>query len=403
MTHVDKSILVVSPEPALGQSIATALGSEGNVHVETRNTTLAQMNGSAVKIAADHDVILFQTDPGDAADMEAIRTLAMGRGKNTVLMALADGNISLSQVRALTQAGVDEVLPVSSTGEEIEGQIARLNRAVEPGRSVHSHQGQIIAVAQARGGVGSTTVAVNLADQLAGPTKLKKKQTRTKVALVDFDLQFGTVGSFLDLEEQDTLLQLALDGTIPDENFLKQSMHVMDNGMSVLPAPSKFAPLDSLRTDQVAAILESLQQTHDYVVVDMPRVLVGWVEAIIQRAEQVVMVTDVNVAAIRHCRRLIDFYTEDNVTLPIKILVNGEKKPVIRSSLHREAASVLERDLEYWLPHDAKAANAASDRGKPLAQASGRSHLNKAFVKLAKSIRSQTTPDGSNNKGTNGV
>lgn len=389
MTDKEKSILLVSPEPAVTQAIGTALQGDENLTVHTKNSTLAQLNGSAVKMAVDFDVILFHTSPDNSDDLSAIRALAQSSTGATKLVALADGNISLAQARALNNAGVDEVLPVSSMADEISGQIAKMAPPVASAAEGSHRHGKIIAVAQARGGIGSTTVSVNLADQLAGPKKLKRNQPRCKVALVDLDLQFGTVGSFLDLEQQDILLQLALDGTIPDETFLTQSMPVMANDMSVLPAPNKFAPLDSLRVDQVAAILETLQRTNDYVIVDMPRALVNWVEAVIQRADEVILVTDVSVSSIAHCRRLIDFFTTDNVALPIKILINGEKKPMFQSALHKEAAKALDRKLDYWLPDDPKAASTAADRGQPLAQSAARSPLTKAFAKLAKETETE--------------
>ena len=117
-------------------------------------------------------------------------------------------------------------------------------------------------------------------------------------------------------------------------------------------APSNFAPLDSLRPEQVAAVLDTLRQSHDFVVVDLPRALVGWIEPIVEHADELMVVTDISVASIRHCRRLIDFFTQDNPALPVEVIVNHQRRPFIQSQLHREAARALERKLDHWLPHD---------------------------------------------------
>lgn len=382
-----KSILVISPEKSVWDEIGTALSDNPDVRVDTEAASLSQINGKAVKMAADYDIVLFQTSADNDADIGAIQTLAKDRANGKVLMAIADDELSLSQARALNRAGVDEVLPVSMIGAEIADQISKLDSAKAAAAASAAPSGKIIAVAQARGGAGSTTVAVNLADQLQGRNKSRVPAKPGKVALVDLDLQFGTVGSFLDMEEQDTLLQLALDGTIPDATFLGQSMATMHNGLSVLAAPTKFAPLDSLRTDQVAAILDTLRQSHEYVVVDLPRALVGWIEAVIERADELIIVTDISVSSVRHSRRLIDFFTTDNVTLPVQIVVNHEKKPLMQSSLQREAAKALECKLDHWLPHDPNAANAASDKGKPLSSVAPRSPLTRAVARLAKTTR----------------
>lgn len=395
MTKTRRSILVISPDTGITGSIRAVMAAHPNYLVETQPTTLAQMNGSAVKIASKYDMVLFQTTGGDEADLATIRALAEGQAKGTTLVALADSNITLAQAMALNRAGVRDVLPMAEMTAEFGEQIARLGQhQAMPAAVASGKNGHIIAVAQSRGGVGSTTVAVNLADQLLGGRgNFLRRNAKNKVAIVDFDLQFGTVGSYLDVEEQDTLLQLAQEGTVPDANFLRQSMVSLANGLDVLAAPSKFAPLDSLRSEQVAAILDSLRQSHDYVVVDLPRALVGWIEPILQRADEVILVTDISVSSVRHCRRLIDFFTADNLALPIQVVVNHERRPLLASSLHREAEKALERKFEHWLPHDAKAADNAADRGKPLSASAPRAPLTKAFAKLATAtIKTFSTP-----------
>jgi pilus assembly protein CpaE len=383
MNATTKSMLLIAPDASVSEAITGALANDPTLRVDRETSTLAQMNGRAIKAMADYDFILFQTDPDDEAELKAIRSLAAQRRSGATLVALADGNISLTQARALNDAGVDEVLPLPSPGGPIDRHMARLGRSDGPG--ARYRQGTIIAVAQARGGVGSTTVAVNLADQLIGGRGVMKKEERRRVALVDFDLQFGTVGSFLDLAEQDTLLQLALDGTIPDATFLDQSMATLPSGLSVLAAPAKFAPLDSLRPEQVAAVLDTLRRSYDFIIVDLPRALVGWIEPIVQRADELMVVTDISVSSIRHCRRLIDFFTQANLALTVEVVVNHQRRPLLRSRLQREAAKALERPLAHWLPHDPRAAGAAADRGLPLSATAPRSALGRAMARLAKS------------------
>ncbi|MFZ1725989.1 MAG: AAA family ATPase [Albidovulum sp.] len=388
MTAKTKSVLVITSDKAMSDSINAGMVSDQSIHMVCETSTLAGMNGRVVDLSAKHDIIVFETNPDDEAEISAIRALAAAKHEGTILVALADGKISLSQARALNNAGVDEVLPYPVSSEDVGQQLSRIGRSHHQSHMNSGRAGKIIAVAQARGGAGSTTVAVNLADQLAIRKSRNKKEAGAKVALIDFDLQFGSVGSFLDLGEQDTLHQIAIDGTIPDANFLQQSMVTMPSGLSVLGAPSKFAPLDSLRPDQVAAILDTLRESHDYIVVDLPRALVNWIEPIVNRSDELIVVTDTSVPSVRHCRRLIDFFTADNLNLPIEIVINHERKPWLQSRLHREAAKALDRKLNHWLPHDPRAASTSADRGQPLSKAAPRSPLGKAMSLLAKNTMS---------------
>lgn len=382
-----KSILVITPDVSVSQAITVALGGESGLKIDTKAASLTQLNGQAVKFAQEHDVIIFETNPSDQDAMHAIEALAKSKRDGTALLALARSDISLADARKLTRAGVDEVLPFPITGAELAEQIERLSKrgAAETVKG-GGRRGRLIAVAQARGGAGSTTLALNLADALTGKSGFLTKAVKHSVALVDLDMQFGTIGSALDLDEQDALLQLAQDGKIPDAQFLEQAMTVRPGGLSVLPAPSRFAPIDALRNDQVSAILDQLLAANDYVVVDLPRALVGWVEPVIELADRLIVVTDLTVPSVRHARRLVDFFRTVQIGLTVDIVVNREAKPLIRSAVQKEAAAALDSKLEYWLPQDDRAARAAVDRGEPLAAVAGRSPLTKAIAHLAKSI-----------------
>lgn len=378
-----KAVLIISPDSALSDWLSRSVDVRPGVRIDTETATLAGLNGRAVEMVKDYDVVLFQTDTDTGADLEALRAIRAQQPSGAALVALAEGSMSFAEAHALKQAGVSEIIPLlPSEAGGMGSQVARwLTAETEPSTGP-GRTGRVIAVAQARGGVGSTTVAVNLADLLAGGAPRRGRKEPPRVALVDFDLQFGTVGSFLDIGDQDALLQLAMEGTVPDATFLEQSMARMVNGLDVLAAPSKFAPIDCLTAAQVSAILDTLRQSHDYVVVDLPRALVGWVEPIVERADELIIVTDISVSSVRHCRRLAEFFTTSNATLSVEVVVNRQRRPLFRTQMQREASKALGRPLETWLPHD-KSALLAADHGKPLSLVAPRSALGKALAHFA--------------------
>lgn len=388
MDNNSKNVLVITQNEEVSKRVEAALSFESEMNLENETNTLTSLNGKAMELACKNDVIVFTTDPKNETDLDALRALAKGHKDNTVFIALTHGDISLSEARELNKAGANEVLPYQTSETELNEHIHRWikeNHNVNHLTSSSGGQtGKVIAVSQARGGIGSTTVAVNLADQLVSVKNNSNEKVKNKVALVDLDFQFGTVGSFLDIKEQDNMLQLAMDDRTPDLTFLKQSMVSLPNGLSVLPAPSKFAPINILKKDQVAAILDILKAEYDFVIVDMPRALVDWVSPILERSDKLYLVSDTSVPSIRQARRLIDFFSEGNLALSIELLINHESKPFFLSQHHKEAAIVLERDFKHWLPDDPKNARTAVDCGKPISAISPRSKLCKAFKALAK-------------------
>jgi Flp pilus assembly CpaE family ATPase len=382
------SLLVISDDEALSSEIEAIFTPQDGFRVTVRNSTVSRLNGSAHPLANQHDVVVFTADTEDPNEIEAIRALSKTRAANSILFALTDDDLPLSKARQLSRCGVDDVVPRSAVTKDLMELVddweSRRDSRLPALWAGPVKQGKVITVAQARGGVGSTTVAVNLADQLLETTGFRHKTNRNSVIVVDLDFQFGTVGSLLDVGESDGLLQLAVDGFIPQRDYIEQCVTKLKSGLAVLPAPTRFGPLESLKSEQVAAIIDTLRSSYDYVIVDLPRALVGWLDPILAKSDEMMLVTDVTVPSVRAARRLIDFFLAEHPSLDIEIVVNFEKKPVISASHHREAARILERDFRHWLPRNERAARETLDRGQPLSAVAPRSDLARSIRRLAR-------------------
>ena len=379
------SILLISADDAVTEAVTAAASNLPKVKINSEKMSVARMNGAAVKMASENDIVVFATDPDNEDDLAAIKTLNKKRQENSIFLALTGEDIPLSRARALSDAGADDVLPFPMPVDELTKQIGKwMEKIVVAKGGGGGKEGAVIAVAQARGGIGSTTVAVNLADQLMIPRSRFRKEAGNSVAIVDLDLQFGAVGDFLEVEPSDGLMQLATGGMMPDAMWVSQSMSTTSSGLDVMTAPREFVPLDAINGPQIEALIDTLRKSHDYVVVDLPRALTSWIEPVVAAADQIIIVTDTTVPSIRASRRLIDFFLSDNPGLNIELVINHEKKPLVQGHHHKEAAKVLELKFEHWLPHDPKAARNAVDYGKPLSEVSARSDLSKAIANLAK-------------------
>lgn len=380
------SIILISDDQAITDAVGSALKVSDGITLEMHKGNLSSVNGAAAAMAEAHDLMVFRLNP--ETDFAIVAELRDKVGDSARLLALSDDGISLADAIAMKRAGIDEVLPFPIQSADLREQLVRMSlRDIHlPAIHEQDRMGQVIAVCPVRGGIGATTFSVNLANHLQGKTGMIHKTAAHRVALVDLDLQFGAVASALDLDASDTLYRLATDAIMPDRTFLAQSMVEHVSGLSVLTAPDRFAPMEALGRAQVDALIGHLQADYDYVVLDLPRTLVEWVEPVVARAARIMMVTDTTVPAIRQARRMIDFFSDTRFDLPVEIVVNQEKKPMISSSHHVEAAKVLERPLKYWLPKDPRHTRTALDRGQVLAQASGGSSLDHAIRKIARNI-----------------
>lgn len=353
---------------------------------------LGGMDAATTALAREHGVLLFRAQGNNERDAQAVAAIRRSLGPEAIILALTDASTSLAEARMLNEAGVNEVLPDTIGTEALVAQIYRhsgQNTAAAAPAAKPAAQGKIITVAPARGGVGATTLAINLANSLLDRRGFRTRKARNKVVIVDLDLQFGTVASGLDIDPRDGFYAMASDGTLPDDTFLAQSLIDLPSGLSVFSAPSRMIPLDAIRPEQITSLLTALRAHYDYVVVDLPRTLVGWVSAVLSDTDKLLLVTDSSVPSVRQARRLLDLYEEDNLALPVEIVVSGESKPMLPGANHKEAARLLGRPLAHWLPHDPKAARTAIDRGMPLEEAARGSALRKKISAIAAAMHAE--------------
>ena len=233
---------------------------------------------------------------------------------------------------------------------------------------------------RARGGAGATTVAVNLAVGLASG------KHAAKTALVDLDLQNGSVGLCLDLPESAAMTDFVKGDVRADATFVDTAMQTHASGLDVLTAPDVFAPLTAVSADDIAALIDMLKSRYDHIVLDMPQAVIDWLEPALARADRVLVVTDMSVPSIKRTRRLIDLITEEHMTLPIETVVNFEKRPRFPTQAHKEASRLIGRPLAHWVPDDPRVARRATDMGVPLQIGSKRSAAARAIALLAGSI-----------------
>ncbi|MEW2913951.1 AAA family ATPase [Leisingera sp. JC11] len=382
-----QSIVVISKDPAVCALVASVAQFQPGTGVQKCASALAEINGTALQLAKDNDLIIFRAGADAARDAAAVKEMLRDTGGAARILALADASMPFADLRLLTEAGVQDVLPDTASADELSAAIRNCLKTKEPQQGAAgargSREGMVIAVSQSCGGSGATTLAVNLADCLTRRRGLRRREAEFRVALLDLDLQFGAIGSFLDLPPNRCLYELASEGFVPDHVFAEQSLSEAAPGLWVLASPAEIAPLHALKPEQVQALIAHLRLQFDFVVIGLPRALAEWLTPVLEASERLLMVTGSSVPAICQARRLLDFYAETSMSLQTDIVISRERKPLIAASHHKEAAKLLQKPFKYWLPNDPSAAAAAADQGVPLSAAAGRSGLAKAIRRLS--------------------
>lgn len=246
--------------------------------------------------------------------------------------------------------------------------------------------GSLILVGRARGGIGATSFAVNLAVELSNKRARSRSRDRKKVVLVDFDVQFGTVASSLDLTDRGGLVDLLRLPRHPDAQAVRNALLTHSSGLRVLAAPVSPIPLEALDAPRVATIIDALMADNDTVIIDMPPALVRWIEPLLVRAERLLVVTNLAVTAVTSTRRMLNILREDAPNLTVEAVVSRESKPILQGKLHRQATKTMGAPLSYWLPEDARNARLALDRGEPMVTFAPRSSWSRAVRRAAQTL-----------------
>ena len=383
-------IMVLSDNAEVSDGIRAALGRDGSA-VDAFAGSIVAVNGKVHDYLANHDLMIFEADPDDDTTLSAIKALVARRGADKALIALTDDDITIAKARRLQALGVDDVLPRGMDPEAL-GQSIRETLTTRAARQRQSQadatQGRVLSFVQARGGIGATTLAVNLAQALASPAG--RRAPRRRVALLDLDLQFGNANVLLDLEDNGGFLKLLDAGAGPDADLMSKIVQHHAAGVDLICAPVTLAPLTAVQPETLAGLLDQLTASYDYVLVDLPRVMVDWIEPVIARTAKLVLVTDTTVPCIRQAQRLLDFYREANIGVAVETVVNRETRPMMKSQHIKEAEAALGAKLTNWIPDNPKIARKAADFGVPLVTQYPRSDLAKAVRRLAEKIVAPT-------------
>lgn len=227
-----------------------------------------------------------------------------------------------------------------------------------------SKLGKLIAVVGARGGVGATMVASSVAWLIAN-------ERRRRVALVDLDLQFGTVALSLDLEPANGFREALenpnrIDGLMLDRILVQHS-----DRLFVLSAEE--APDEALLIDYGAVdlLLTELRSRFHFVVVDLPRTAGAATHQVLQGATDMLLVSDLSLAGMRDAMRLSSLLPTMNAACSVSVIVNraGEHK---QGEMPRtEFEKGIGRKVDFALPFDPKTVAAATNFGQPVAGTKG--------------------------------
>ena len=287
------------------------------------------------------------------ADIRALLGMLETETRVVVLGTIND----VSFYRQTIAAGAADYLLKPTTSDTIREALAR---AEVTATSSQTSRGRTIAFISARGGVGSTTVATSCAWIAAN--KLNRK-----VALVDFDLQFGTVALSLDLDPGAGLREALSDPDRIDDVFLERAIVRSGERLAVLGGEESLDDTPVFESNAGLKLIGALGAKYDFVMLDMPGRVAIMHPDLLSTANELVVVCDMSLSSLRDLNRLRRFFKTAGCDGRVSIIANlvGSGRKGHLSKVEFEKG--LEGTVDHFIPFDADSAAQTSNIGLPLA------------------------------------
>jgi pilus assembly protein CpaE len=296
--------------------------------------------------------------------------------KNCKILAMSD-NPTVDLIINIMRAGAREFIPVPIIKNEFLEAVKKIIEQIEEPK--HYNKCKIISIFSNKGGMGKTSLASNLALELANISK-------EKVALIDMNFQMGDITTFLDLKPSFNISYMLENIDKINEIFLLSTLERYKNtNLYILADPPYFKQADNIQPKQISKLFNILKDTFSYIVVDAESSFDGKNIAALDQSDMIMLVTSANLPALRNTQRCLELFG--------KLGYDKEKTQIVVNR-YMENDEIKEADIEkvlsrkiYWkVPNNYFAIMSAINKGVPVSTANGNSNLAQSYRDLAQYI-----------------
>jgi pilus assembly protein CpaE len=241
-------------------------------------------------------------------------------------------------------------------------------------------QSKVISVFSTKGGVGKTTIATNLAVAIAATTK-------KKVALLDFDLQFGDVAISLNLYVKNTITELIKDmSNVEHENdMIEEYMLAHYSGVKVLAAPTKPENAEYVNAEHIKKIISIMKGRFEYIIIDTAQGFDDTVITALDESDTILYISTLDLPSIKNTKNGLEVMKTLNYSNEkVRVVVNKSNESF--GIKHLDFKAALNVDLWAIIPDDLASVAISVNNGHPLVSHRKSSAVSKRIFKLAQTI-----------------
>jgi len=240
--------------------------------------------------------------------------------------------------------------------------------------------GRVIAVVGAKGGVGASTVAHNVAWSIARNLKLDS-------VVIDLDLAFGTASLDYNQDPLQGIANAVFQPDRPDSGLIDRLLSKCTDHLSLLAAPATLEKVYDFGANAFDAIFDTLRMTTPCIVLDVPHQWTGWTRRALEGADDIVIVAEPDLANLRNAKNILNTLkaSRPNDQVPLFCLnqVGMPKRPEID---RRSFAKTLESQPIAVIPFDSRLFGTAANNGQMIAEISANHRTSRTFLDMARKL-----------------
>lgn len=233
---------------------------------------------------------------------------------------------------------------------------------------------QVVTIFGTKGGVGKTTLSVNVAAHIA-------QKTRKKVALVDLDLQFGDVSVFFNISPKKSIAELVQERGQLNIELIESYLIPHISGVKILPAPIRPEYSELVTPNNVLEILTILRKHYDYVFIDTPPFFLDTNLSALDMSNQVLLVMTMDLPTVKNMKLSLELLDSLHHKGKTKLILNRASEDLGINSTDVENA--LDFLIAHQIPSDGKLVVTSVNKGIPFVLSNANAKVSKAVEQLA--------------------
>jgi pilus assembly protein CpaE len=392
-------VLIVDDLPETRENVRKLLQFETDMEVVAQ----AASGREAVEMTRQHkpDVILMDINMPDMDGIAASQIISKSSPASQIVIMSVQSDADY--LRKAMLAGARDFLMKPFSGDELVTAVRRVYESrpiiaappppsggngapvAKQRRTATQRQGKVIAVYSPKGGVGCTTVALNMAVSLS--------QRRRQTILVDGNLQFGDVSVMLNMKPSTTIMDLIERVDDLDSDLIGVIAQTHESGLKALLAPSRPEMAELVTIDHMKTLIATLRQQYDYVILDTQSTLNDLTLTLLDLADKIILVSQQTLPSLKNASRFYELTNELEYDPQKIMLIVNAAVPQARISM-KDIADALKRPVMASLPADDATVREAADQGKPIVSGPWQKRsIAGALLKLADLLIDEEEPE----------